>query len=246
MDGGIDNGPVWRFLVKPANARATQETAMRAEATAAMDAILRPILAKRSITDKMGKGQKFDSIGASLNWQERFTMLLNMGNESNLQRLMSGGIANAAPTLTMPQILEVVGTLTFEEVYAAQQIWDHFESYRPLIAKKELRVSGAEPKWIPVRAINIKVNDGRVITLRGGYFPVKFDPRPNIDAAGNAAAQDAKDLMKSAYSAAVTQRSFTKERVPEVHGRPLLLNMTGLYSGVNDVIHDLAWPGMNG
>ena len=242
MDGGKDNGPVWRYLIKPANARATQETSMRAEATAALDTILRPILDKVPLTDKMGKGKTFASIpGASLNWQERFAMLLNMGNESNLQRLMAGGIANITPTLTMPQILDVVKTFSFEELYAAQQIWDHFETYRPLIAEKEKRVTGVEPKWIPIRAIQLVANDGRVITLRGGYYPVKFDARVNIDAAGHAAAQDAKDLMKAAYSAAVTQRSFTKDRVPEVHGRALLLNMTGLYSGVNDVIHDLAW-----
>ncbi len=242
MDGGKDNGPVWRYLIKPANARASQETTMRAEATAALDVILRPILHKVPLMDKMGKGKPFDSIpGVSLNWQERFAILLNMGNESNLQRLMSGGIANVTPTLTMPQILEVVKTFSFEELYAAQQIWDHFETYRPLIAEKEKRVTGVEPKWIPIRAIQLVANDGRVITLRGGYYPVKFDARVNIDAAGHAAAQDAKDLMKAAYSAAATQRSFTKDRVPEVHGRPLLLNMTGLYSGVNDVIHDLAW-----
>ena len=242
MDGGMDNGPVWRYLVKPANARASQETTMRAEATAALDVILRPLLDKVPLADKMGKGKSFKSIpGISLNWQERFAVLLNMGNESNLQRLMAGGIANVTPQLTMPQIMEIVSGFSFEELHAAQRIWDHFESYRPLIAEKELRVTGVEPKWIPIRAISLVANDGKVITLRGGYFPVKFDARVNIDAQGHASAQDAKELMKAAYSAAVTQRSFTKERVPEVHGRPLLLNMTGLYSGVNDVIHDLAW-----
>ena len=241
MDGGLDNGPVWRFLVKPANERASQETTMRAKATADLDAILRPILKKLSLVDKSGKGRFFPSIGTSLNWQERFAMLLNMGNESNLQRLMAGGIANVAPTLTMKQILDVVNTMSPEEIYAAQAVWDHFESYREQIATKERRVSGIEPKWIPIRAIDIKANDGSIINLRGGYYPVKFDSRVNIRAEAHASAQEAKDLMKASYSAATTNRSFTKERVEEVHGRPLLLNMTGLYSGVNDVIHDLAW-----
>ena len=241
MDGGLDNGPVWRFLVKPANDRASQETTMKAKATAELDAILRPILKQASYTDKSRKGKFFPSIGDSLLWQERFTILLNMGNESNLQRLMAGGIANVAPTLTMKQILDVVNTMSPEEIHAAQAVWDHFESYREQIAAKERRVSGIEPKWIPIRAIDIKANDGSIINLRGGYYPVKFDSRVNIRAEAHASAQEAKDLMKASYSAATTNRSFTKERVEEVHGRPLLLNMTGLYSGVNDVIHDLAW-----
>jgi len=241
MDGGIDNGPVWRFLVKPANARATQETTMKAAATKELDAIMRPILAKATLRDKSGKGKYFASIGTSLNWQERFSFLLNMGNESNLQRLMGGGIATVKENLTMAQLLEVVGTLSWDEALAVQKIWDHFESYRPLIAEKEKRISGVEPQWVAIRPIDIKVNDGRVITLRGGYFPVKFDPRVNRMAEAHASAQDAKNLMKASYSAATTNRSFIKQRVEEVTGRPLLLNLTGLYSGVNDVIHDLAW-----
>lgn len=241
MDGGLDNGPVWRFLIKPANERATQETSMRAKATAELDAILRPILKKASYYDKSLKGKFFASIGDSLLWQERFTILLNMGNESNLQRLMAGGISGKVGQLTMSQILDVVNTMSPEEIHAAQAVWDHFESYRPKIAEKELRVSGVEPKWIPIRAIDIKANDGSIVHLRGGYYPVKFDSRVNIRAEAHASAQEAKDLMKASYSAATTNRSFTKERVEEVHGRPLLLNMTGLYSGVNDVIHDLAW-----
>lgn len=241
MDGGLDNGPVWRFLIKPANERATQETSMRAKATAELDAILRPILKKASYYDKSLKGKFFASIGDSLLWQERFTILLNMGNESNLQRLMAGGISGKVGQLTMSQILDVVNTMSPEEINAAQAVWDHFESYRPKIAEKELRVSGVEPKWIPIRAIDIKANDGSIVHLRGGYYPVKFDSRVNIRAEAHASAQEAKDLMKASYSAATTNRSFTKERVEEVHGRPLLLNMTGLYSGVNDVIHDLAW-----
>ena len=241
MDGGIDNGPVWRFLVKPANARATQETTMKAAATKELDAIMRPILAKATLRDKSGKGKYFASIGTSLNWQERFSFLLNMGNESNLQRLMGGGIATVKENLTMAQLLEVVGTLSWDEALAVQKIWDHFESYRPLIAEKEKRISGAEPQWVAIRPIDIKVSDGRVITLHGGYYPVKFDPRVNRMAEAHASAQDAKNLMKASYSAATTNRSFIKQRVEEVTGRPLLLNLTGLYSGVNDVIHDLAW-----
>lgn len=235
MDGGQDDGPVWRYLVRPANDRASQETTMRAAATEALDAILRPVLARVPIADKMGKGQYFPTVGDSLNWQERFTMALNIGNESNMQRLLGG------KGWSFSQIKPVLDTLTTAEWHAVQAIWDHFESYRPQIAAKEIRVSGKEPEWIPARSISVQTRDGHSLTLRGGYYPVKFDPRVNLKASQHSAAEEAKNLLKSAYSAATTQRSFTKDRVEEVHGRPLLLNLQGLYSGVNDVIHDLAW-----
>ncbi|MFJ1253427.1 hypothetical protein [Cupriavidus sp. CuC1] len=235
MDGGKDNGPVWRYIVRPANERASRETTMRADATAALDAILRPVLAKVAATDKLGKGKFFPTIGDSLNWQERFAIALNVGNESNMQRLLGG------KGWTMGQIKPVLDTLTTAEWQAAQAIWDHFESYRPQIAEKEKRVSGKEPEWIRARPISVQTADGQVLTLRGGYYPVVFDPRVNMKASQHSAAEEAKNLLKSAYSAATTRRSFTKSRVDEVSGRPLLLNLQGLYSGVNDVIHDLAW-----
>jgi hypothetical protein len=246
MDGFVDNGPLWRYLLKPANERASHETSMKAEATAELDAILRPIMDKVTSKDKGssitgGKGKFIESIGDSFIWQERFAMLLNIGNESNLQRLMGGGVVGVQKTLTMRQILDVVELFSPEELNAAQAIWDHFETYRPMIAEKSRRVSGTEPKWIPIRSISIKANDGTIVTLRGGYFPVKFDPSDNLKAQSGAKAKEAKDAMDRAQSRATTNRSFEIERVEEVHGRPLLLNLQGLYSGINDVIHDLAW-----
>ena len=242
MDGGKDNGPVWRYIIMPANKRASQETEMKAAATKVLSDVISPLLERLSYRDKSSKGIKFASLNnESLNWQDRFSFLLNMGNESNLQRLMAGGIAGKVEQLSMAQIMEVVSTLSPDDIRAAQSVWDIFESYRPLIAEKELRVSGVEPNWIPVRAIDIRANDGSIISLTGGYFPVKFDSYANMMSSAHASAQDAKDLMKASYSAATTNRSFTKDRVQEVHGRPLMLGLTGLYSGINDIIHDLAW-----
>lgn len=241
MDGGIDNGPVWHYLVQPANERATFETSLRAEAMFALDGIMRNVLDKVPIMDKMGSGKVFKSIGTSLNFEERFAILLNVGNESNMQRLMSGGIAGVTPKLSKEQVMEVLSTFSSEEVLAAQQIWNHFEYYKPLIAEKERRLGNREPLWIKPRPITINTRDGKTITLAGGYYPVKFDTRANMQAKADLSAEESRNLMRAARSVATTVRSFIQARVEEVHNRPLLLDMTGLYSGVNDVIHDLAW-----
>lgn len=235
MDGGKDNGPVWRYVIMPANERATWESSRRAAATESLGAILRPILSDVPVLDKIGKGRYFDSLGESLNWEERFAIALNYGNESNLQRLLGGR------GWTIGQVMPVLRSLSAREWAAVQAVWDHFESYRPEIAAKERRVSGAEPQWIAPRPFAVATADGQTVSLRGGYYPVIFDPRVNMKAGQQAAAEEAQNLLKAAYSAATTRRSFTKSRVEAVNGRPLLLNLQGLYSGVNDVIHDLAW-----
>ena len=241
FDGGQDGGAWWNTITRPANERASFESDRRAKATEALMKALGPVLKNVEFMDKVGKGVFFPALNTSLNWEERFAILCNYGNESNLQRLMGGGIAGVTKTLSVGQIQAVLKTMSAAEFNAAQAIWDHFESYRPEIASKELRVNGVEPEWIAARPFTIKSADGVTMVMRGGYFPVKFDPKTSLKAEQHASSEDAKNAMKAAYSVATTQRSFTKARVEEVHGRPLLLNLNGLYSGVNDVIHDLAW-----
>jgi len=232
MDGGKDGGPVWEYIIRPANERGDMETRMRAEATLRLSEILAPVF---KLGKMGGKGQFFPSINRSLNREARIAIALNMGNEGNAQRLLGG------EGWTMGQVMPVLQSLTSAEWQAVQAIWDHFESYRPEIAAKERRVYGKEPTWVEPRALDVRTADGQELTLRGGYYPIKYDPQASQRAEEHVDAEGAKRQLQGAYTSATTRRSFTKSRVEEVSGRPLLYTLSGLYSGVNDVIHDLAW-----
>ena len=232
MDGGKDGGPVWEYIIRPANERGDMETRMRAEATLRLSEILAPVF---KLGKMGGKGQFFPSINRSLNREARIAIALNMGNEGNAQRLLGG------EGWTMEQVMPVLQSLTSAEWQAVQAIWDHFESYRPEIAAKERRVYGKEPTWVEPRALDVRTADGQELTLRGGYYPIKYDPQASQRAEEHVDAEGAKRQLQGAYTSATTRRSFTKSRVEEVSGRPLLYTLSGLYSGVNDVIHDLAW-----
>ena len=232
LDGGKDGGPMWEYFVRSANERGDMETTMRAEATTKLSQILAPIF---KLGKMGGKGQYFDSIKRSLNREARLAIALNTGNQGNLQRLLGG------EGWTLPQIMPVLQSLTAQEWQAVQAVWDHFESYRPQIAAKERRVYGKEPDWVQPSPFTIKTADGQDVEVRGGYYPIKYDPAASQRAESHADAEDAKRQMQGAYTSATTRRSFTKSRVEEINGRPLLYTMAGLYSGVNDVIHDLAW-----
>ena len=232
MDGGKDGGPMWEYFVRSANERGDQETTMRATATTELSKILAPIF---KLGRMGGSGQFFPSINRSLNREARLAIALNSGNAGNLQRLLGG------EGWTPGQILPVLQSLTAQEWQAVQAIWDHFESYRPEIGAKEKRVYGKEPAWVDPTPISIVTADGQKLELRGGYYPIKYDPAACQRAEEHVDAEAAKRQMQGAYTSATTRRSFTKGRVEEVSGRPLLYTLAGLYSGVNDVIHDLAW-----
>lgn len=232
MDGGKDGGPMWEYFVRSANERGDQETTMRAEATAKLSEILAPVF---KLGRMGGKGQFFPTINRSLNREARLAIALNIGNDGNLQRLLGG------EGWTMAQLAPVLQSLTAQEWQAVQAVWDHFEGYRPQIAAKERRVYGKEPEWVAPRPFAVTTADGTTVQMRGGYYPIKYDPAASQRAEEHADAESAKRQLQGAYTTATTRRSFTKSRVEEVQGRPLLYTLGGLYSGVNDVIHDLAW-----
>lgn len=227
MDGGKDGGPMWQYFVRSMNAAGDKEASMRAEATAKMHELIKPLLSTGRFG---GKGTYFPSVGMSLNREERIGIALNTGNASNMQRLLDGEGWTAA------QLQPVLDSITPAEAEFVQGVWDFFEGYRPQVAAKERRIYGKEPEWIQAQPIKLGGKD-----LRGGYYPVKYDPQRSGKAQSFAEAEDAKAMLKGAFTAATTRRSYTKARAEEVKGRPLLYSMSGLFQGTTEVIHDLNW-----
>lgn len=227
LDGGKDGGPMWERFVRGANEAGDKETTMRAEATEALTKIMLPWL-KGGKTG--GKGKFFPSINRSLNRQQVLAIALNTGNESNLQRLLGG------EGWTLEQLQPVLDTVTAADWQVAQQVWDYFESLRPQVAEMERDVFGKEPDWIaPGSPVTQRAG------IKGGYYPVKYDPLASQRAEQHQDAEAAKRQLQGAYSAATVRKSFTKGRAEEVVGRPLLYTLGGVYSGINDTIHYLAW-----
>lgn len=232
MDGFKDGGVLWEYFVRPMNERGALEASMREKATIDLSRILKPILRKGGLG---GKRSYYAAIGKSLTREQLLAVALNRGNEGNLQRLMDGGVKGTGP-LTVDQIDRLLADVTVEEWKVVQKIWDYFESYRPQIAEKERRVTGVEPEWIDPAPFQTPHG-----TMRGGYYPIKYDAKASKKAEQHADAEAARAQMAAAYTSATTRRSFTKNRVETVTGRPLLLNFSGIYQGLNEVIHDLAW-----
>jgi len=228
MDGVKDGGQMWEVFIRSMNNAGNMEAVKREQATMQLATIAAPLMQGKQ---KMGgKGIFFDKIGRSLNREERLSIILNLGNESNKQRLLDGF------NWTEDQLQQVLDTITPEEANFAQAVWDHFESYRPDIAAKEKRIYGKEPEWIEPSPITLGGVD-----LRGGYYPVKYDHRQSGIAEQHDMAEVARQQLRGAYTSSTTRRSFTKSRADEVKGRPLMLTMDSLYAGVNEVIHDLSW-----
>lgn len=234
FDNGQDGGAFFTHFLLPLKQAADKEAAMQAEVSQKLYEVLKP-LAKHTgrLKNRIGGKTYYQGLG-KLTREQLFAVSLNMGNAGNIQRLLDG------EGWRMEDVQRALSsTLTAEEWQAVQGVWDLLESYRPQIAALERRMTGVEPDWVEARPFKIMSADGVEVELRGGYYPAKYDREGSGAAEKNEATTDAKAQTAAAGLAAATRRTFTKQRVNEVKGRPLRLSLNVAYDAFNEIIHDL-------
>jgi len=237
MDGGIDGGPMFQFLIKTATDKSAYETEQRALSTERLLKIMAPMFKNAKRFGGMQKVRYWESVQQSLTYEEIVVMALNFGNESNISRLTLNNNLSEAQLRSL-----FAEALTEADWQAVQNVWTYLDSWRPQVGAQMKRIEGKEPDWIVPMPFEIETLDGKTIQLDGGYYPVIYDPEASVQASDQDAKEQAKQQMATGRSVQTTRRSFTKSRYEgEIQGRPLLLNLNGLFTGVSDVIHDLAW-----
>jgi len=154
------------------------------------------------------------------------SMALNMGNESNAAKL-AGGYG-----WREQEVMRVLdANLEPEEWRYIQDTWDTIGKFWPRIVELEKRVNGVAPDAVRPRVLTTSAG-----VLRGGYFPVVYDPARSRTANEHAAKGEGR-LYENGYTRPSTSRGFTKERT-EVQ-RPVLLSLDVINRHVAEVVHDL-------
>lgn len=237
LDGGKDGGAFWNYFIRPINEAADREATMTAEAAEKLEEILKPLNDKLGFKEYWSKGKEYIGLGR-LNRRQLFAIALNMGNDGNIQRLLSGGHGNMRDW-KLDHVLGALQDLTKAEWEAVQKVWDMFEGYRPQIAELERKVVGTEPQWVEPKPLTVRTADGEQVSLRGGYYPAKYDSTSTQAAESGNALADIEDIKSAAKMAANTRHNFTKDRAEAVKNRPLLLDLSVTYNGLNEIIHDI-------
>ena len=224
MDGFKDGGTAWEYLVRSMNERGNFEAVENEKATIALGQIFAPVL-----KHKMGQKTYFPDSGKSFTYEERLGIALNMGNEINRERVLSG------EALSPQQLSTVLDTLAQEDWAFVQGVWDHLESYRPQIAEKERRLTGVEPQWVEPTPVQTKFG-----TLKGGYYPIKYDVLRSSKAEADTVAEVQRQVERGLYTRAQTRRGHLKART-ESTGRAIRYDLGVAFEHVSQVIHDVAW-----
>lgn len=237
LDGGKDAGAFWNYFIRPINEAADREATMTAETAQKLEEILKPL--NDNLTHReYWRSAEYQIGGQKFTRRQLFAIALNLGNEGNIQRLLSGGHGSVR-NWNMAEVMDAMQNLTSKEWQAVQKVWDLFESFRPQIAELERKVVGIEPQWVEAKPLTVRTADGEMLTLRGGYYPAKYDSASTQAAESGNALTDIEDIKSAAKMAANTRHSFTKDRAAAVKNRPLLLDLSVTYNGLNEIIHDI-------
>lgn len=231
MDGGQDGGVFWNTLIRPMNEAGAHEAVLRETATIKLMELLRPAIDKGGLK----RGLFIPEIGASLSYEGRLMVALNWGNEGNRQRLMDGD------NWTEEQVVAVMRTLSEEDLSVVQNVWDYLDTYRPAIAEQQKRHTGVEPKWIEPAPFEVLLPSGKIVRMRGGYLPAKYDTTRSLKSLQQEAATGLMEQWRGAQGHPKTRDSFTKERAAKVVERPLRKDLGVVFQHVTEVTHRLAW-----
>lgn len=231
FDGYKDGGPAWEYLVRNMNARGDFEASEVEKATVDLTRLLEPVMKRGKLTEK----QFFPEVGKSFSREQRIGMLLNMGNETNLERQLTG------ERLAPAQLQQIVGTLSKEDAEFANQVWAFLDTYWPQVAEKQRRLTGKTPEKVEAMPFTLTLAGGEQIAMRGGYYPIAYDQLRSERSSADAHAEVARQMQQGLYANAQTRRGHTKARA-ESTGRPLSYAFGDVISAhVTQVIHDLAW-----
>lgn len=228
IDGFEDQGAAYRNIKTPID-EAQNRLIVRKE-KAAVDLEKLYSVYTKDERRRMAVREFIPELGYSLSKWERIAVALNLGNDGNRSRLTD---ANVRGSFTEPQIAAVLQALDARDADFVQSVWDYVGSFKDDIAARERRATGVEPQWVEASPVEI---GGK--TLKGGYYPLKYDPRLSSLARDDAAQDIAASIQAGRFGKAQTRQGHLKERA-QSSGRDVELDMSVLHRHVNQVIYDL-------
>ncbi len=229
MDGG-PLGPAHRAIFQPiADAEYAENLLVRENGTKLSDAF--KALPKKIIR-QMNTSIFIPELGRKLTRGELLHLALNVGNESNLDKVIRGSeldVLDGVQPFTEDGIMSALDRLTKEEWDLVQTIWDLFENMYPKVEAAYRKENGIAPERVETR--EIVTHHG---TYRGGYFPMLYDAKRSAKAK-KLVELDALEMMQSQYVQASVNSSMTKGRTG--FAAPVLLDFSRVSGELQKTAH---------
>ena len=225
--GGLNENSTMMKLVARLNHCGDKETYMQAEAGKKLVELLDSIKATK-LTSKV----YIENLGEKLSRASMISVALNSGNKINKERL-STNINESAQR-------EILGKLSKEELDFVQNIWDFLDSYWPEMEALERRTNGISPRKVEAEPLTVHTADGYDVTLKGGYYPIVYDPEGNTTSAEQQIKDLGADMIRGAMQSSSTKQGHLMSRSAKVD-RKLLLDLSVIGRHLQQVTHDICF-----
>ena len=227
LDGGRPDGPWRRAVFTPIAAAEAMRNDLNVKYTKAIAELIAPLTRSGDYTTRLAVPE----LGANFTRSELLAIALNLGNESNLAKLLGGtgwieGQVQAA----------LEKRLSAADWKFVQGVWSLIDTLWPEIAAQERKLTGVVPERVEARELEVVTKDGERILLRGGYYPVVYDPE-RAHWAYARASRGVYAEVEDHFHRAITGHGHTHSRT-EVTG-PLLFDLAVIPRHLDQVIHDL-------
>lgn len=224
MDGDKDGGPFWQYIVRRINEAVDAKAVDQRKAIEAVQAMYDTHYTKAE-RKRMDTREDFGGVG--LSHQDRLSILAHLGNAEGRQRL--------AQILTPDQMRLIMASYTSADVAWVRDLWKLYDGYFKRAVRMHERISGQTPKAVEHTPFELRLVDGDVAELPGGYMPIAYaDSRPYRE--------QMRDLWASVKSGAAASSmidmGFLQERKAKVHGR-IRLDQGVITKHVIDITHML-------
>ena len=177
-------------------------------------------------------------VGRTWTPERVFGMALQLGNQSNMERLKSGFPDldpetvsallgdDAAARIFGAEPVESPrkGLLTAEDWHAIQGMWDAINSLWPETEATHRNLLGFAPKKVQESPLTLRIGE-ETVSLAGGYFPVKYDPRLSETASARKERDDILRSGQTGFMPPAAKRGFTMARTQKAPGEALRLDL---------------------
>lgn len=168
---------------------------------------------------------------------ELISIALNIGNESNLQKLLRGEsrAVSEENAWTEEKVMAVLDReLNEQDWQFVRAVWAQVNKLWPDIVRTERELTGVEPEKVEPRTVRTRFGE-----FEGGYYPVVFDPTRSAMAEANYE-DDAAKLLGQMGRSVSTPKGHTITRTEAA--APLLLSLEGvLFNHVSRVTTRIAY-----
>lgn len=173
-------------------------------------------------------------IGDSMTRMQMVMLMANLGNDGNRKALLAEGRG----IWTAESIQAVMGRLNKNDADFVEALWSWIDKFWPEVAENEGKRTGVVPEKVAGDPYPVKLADGSVRVLKGGYFPLKYDGDLSIKTSQDETGNAFKNMTAGRTAKAYTPDGHRNERVGS-GGRPVKLDLSVVTGHVNEVVRDI-------